>query len=424
MLFQISEGTAAQRRVALALVDATDGITPETGESGGQPQVSKQGGSWANTTATLSAIGNGAYYVELTATELDTVGLVLVRYKSANTAEAQVEHQVVPWDPYDAVRMGVTALPNANAEAAGGLYTRGSGAGQINQNANGQTDTRTVTMATDVITAAAIQADAIGAAEIANGAIDAATFAAGAIDATAIATDALGALELAAGAATEIAAAVWDEARASHTTAGTFGQGAASVQGNVTGAVGSVTGNVGGNVTGSVGSVAAGGITASSIAPDAIGASELAADAVAEIADQVWDEVLAGHLTAGTTGAALSGAGGGGAAPTAAAVADAVWDEAIAGHLGAGSTGAKLNGLSGASGSGAITHVITVTSSGSPVDGALVWVTTDAAGANVVASGFTDALGHVTVFLDAGTYYQWAQRGGTNFVNGQSVVVA
>ena len=47
----------------------------------------------------------------------------------------------------------------------------------------------------------------------------------------------------------------WDEARSSHTNAGTFGEGAASVQGNVTGSVASVTGNVGGNVSGSVGSV-------------------------------------------------------------------------------------------------------------------------------------------------------------------------
>src|SRR3990170_3313396 len=72
-------------------------------------------------------------------------------------------------NPYDAVRFGMTALPNAAAEAAGGLYTRGSGAGQINQNANGQVDSRTVAMAADVVTAAAI----------ANAAIDAATFAAG-----------------------------------------------------------------------------------------------------------------------------------------------------------------------------------------------------------------------------------------------------
>lgn len=99
--------------------------------------------------------------------------------------------------------------------------------------------------------------------------------------------------------------------------------------GSVTGAVGSVTGNVGGNVTGSVGSVAAGGITASSIAADAIGASELAADAVAEIADAVWDEVLSGHLTAGTTGNALNAAGSAGDP----------WSTALPGAYGAGTAG-------------------------------------------------------------------------------------
>lgn len=45
--------------------------------------------------------------------------------------------------------------------------------------------------------------------------------------------------------AATVAAAVWDEARASHTTAGSFGQGVASVQGNVTGSAASVTGAVG-----------------------------------------------------------------------------------------------------------------------------------------------------------------------------------
>lgn len=51
---------------------------------------------------------------------------------------------------------------------------------------------------------------------------------------------------------------IWNELRSGHTTAGTFGQGVASVQGNVTGSVGSVTGNVSGStasVTGAVGSV-------------------------------------------------------------------------------------------------------------------------------------------------------------------------
>jgi hypothetical protein len=52
-----------------------------------------------------------------------------------------------------------------------------------------------------------------------------------------------------------IAADVWNASRASYTTGGSFGQGVASVQGNVTGSVASVTGSLGGNVVGSVGSV-------------------------------------------------------------------------------------------------------------------------------------------------------------------------
>lgn len=55
----------------------------------------------------------------------------------------------------------------------------------------------------------------------------------------------------------DITDAVWDEARSSHVTVGSFGEGMASVQGNVTGTVASVTGAVG-SVTGAVGSVTAG----------------------------------------------------------------------------------------------------------------------------------------------------------------------
>lgn len=58
--------------------------------------------------------------------------------------------------------------------------------------------------------------------------------------------------------------------------------------------------------------------------------------------DAVWNEPIAGHLTAGSTGEALNNAGGT-SAVTPAQIADAVWDEPIAGHLTVGSTGAKLN---------------------------------------------------------------------------------
>lgn len=68
--------------------------------------------------------------------------------------------------------------------------------------------------------------------------------------------------------AASTAAAVWDAARSSHTTSGSFGQGVASVQGNVTGSVATVT------------AVSAGGITAASLASDTITAAKIASDAI------------------------------------------------------------------------------------------------------------------------------------------------
>jgi len=80
------------------LVDSVDGLTPETGEAGGQPQITKVGAAWANTTATLTAVGNGHYYVELTTTEFNTLGYFAIRYKSAATAEFNMDGQVVAFD--------------------------------------------------------------------------------------------------------------------------------------------------------------------------------------------------------------------------------------------------------------------------------------------------------------------------------------
>ena len=60
----------------------------------------------------------------------------------------------------------------------------------------------------------------------------------------------------------------------------------------------------------------------------------------AAIVDGVWDEAIAGHLTAGSTGKALSDSGLG---TSPAAIADAVWDELLAGHIVSGSFGEALD---------------------------------------------------------------------------------
>ncbi len=73
--------------------------------------------------------------------------------------------------------------------------------------------------------------------------------------------------------------------------------------------------------------------------PGSVDAAALAADAVAEIADGVWDEPLAGHLAAGSTGKALDDAQDAGSP---AQIAAAVWDEALPGAHAAGSAGERL----------------------------------------------------------------------------------
>ncbi len=144
----------------------------------------------------------------------------------------------------------------------------------------------------------AIAANAITATRIANGAIDAATFAAGAIDATAIANGAIDAATFTAGAidATAIADGAIDAA--------TFASGAITAT-----------------------AIATDAITAGKIAANAITSSELDATAVQEIVDGVWDELIAGHLDAGSTGEALNSSGGGSSPND---IADALLDRANA----------------------------------------------------------------------------------------------
>lgn len=81
---------------------------------------------------------------------------------------------------------------------------------------------------------------------------------------------------------------------------------------------------VSGRMDSSVGAMAANVVTAAS----------LAADAGGEIADAVWDEAIAGHLTAGSTGAQLNAAGAGGDP----------WATALPGAYGAGTAGQILGG--------------------------------------------------------------------------------
>jgi len=84
------------------------------------------------------------------------------------------------------------------------------------------------------------------------------------------------------------------------------------------------------------------------------------------------------------------------------------------------------NQIGAAAGAGAITWTYTLTEEGTedPIADADVWVTSDAAGTNVIASGKTDQYGKVTFYLDAGTVYVWRQKSGWDFDNPDEEVIS
>lgn len=146
-------------------------------------------------------------------------------------------------------------------------------------------------------------------------------------------------------------------------TAGTITTVSGNVNGNVAGSVASVTGNVGGNVAGSVASVSGavasvtgnvGGNVVGSVASvaGAVGSvTGLTASDVGAIKSVTDKMVTTLEVASGSPGDyrfaadALRNAptGSGGSSPSAATIAAAVWDETLASHLTAGSTGYALN---------------------------------------------------------------------------------
>ena len=154
---------------------------------------------------------------------------VIIMLKGAsNMAPVVLEIELTAWDNMDATRGGLSALPNANAAANGGLPTvdasnavklqSGTGSNQISLSSGlvtlaGVTHTGavipTVTTATNVTTVNGLASGVITATSIASNAITAAK----------IATDAIGAAQLAADAVTEIQSGL---ATPTNITAGTI----------------------------------------------------------------------------------------------------------------------------------------------------------------------------------------------------------
>lgn len=100
----INEATNGDKRIPFYLVDATDGVTPETGvtPSASELQISQNGGSFANFAGTWTEVGAGFYYYTPTSAELNAQGILLLKLVKTGIRTYPAVVQVVTNDPYNA----------------------------------------------------------------------------------------------------------------------------------------------------------------------------------------------------------------------------------------------------------------------------------------------------------------------------------
>lgn len=300
----VRKAGTADVSVVIRIVDSADG-TPETGvvaataglaleyrreleASVGIAESDLAALTTAHTDGGMKHIGNGYYRVDLPDAAC-AAGAAGVLVHGAVTGMVVVGEyvQLVSYDPFDTVRLGLTALPNAAAEAAGGLYTRGSGAGQIAQQQNGQIDANVE--------------------RVRNAAIN--VLISGRVDANAQVVGDKTGYALTAAEEDAITDKVWDELKSAHTTPDSFGDylddeitsrsshSAADVWAVGTrtltglGFVLAAADLAAGIITAA--KFAAGAIDAAAVATDAIGAAEVSAGAANKIADHVLRRALA-----------------------------------------------------------------------------------------------------------------------------------
>ena len=107
----------ATPRLPILMVDATDDETAETALTV-SVQISKNGGAFAATTNSPVEVGNGWYYVILTATETDTDGPLLLRATAAGADEWRDYHQVFTDLSADVIAISGDTTAADNAELA------------------------------------------------------------------------------------------------------------------------------------------------------------------------------------------------------------------------------------------------------------------------------------------------------------------
>lgn len=113
-LFKQSEATDARRWIMFRCIDddSADAYAPKTGLtfSSGELKVAKAGAAFANAANFASVVeaGNGRYWYQFAAAELDTLGEVALVVDKTDVYADDAVGQVVAFDPYSATSLGLT----------------------------------------------------------------------------------------------------------------------------------------------------------------------------------------------------------------------------------------------------------------------------------------------------------------------------
>ncbi len=238
----------ASQVIAAQLVSKTDGTAVTSGTT--TVYVTGDGGTQGAGSGTVTHEGNGCWSYVPTQAETN-YGHVAFTFVNSTAVNVTIQGYTTGYDPNAMVAQtgDAYAIVNHGTYGNSALNTKlgtPAGASVSADIAGVQSDTNDIqTRIPAALTAGGnIKADALAWAGTATATTDIALK-----DTLAKGTDITGFNDPTAAANAD---AVWDEARVDHVAAGSFGQGAASIQGNVTGSVASVTGAVG-SVTADVG---------------------------------------------------------------------------------------------------------------------------------------------------------------------------
>jgi hypothetical protein len=241
---------SAAANVMVFMADSADHVTGKTGLTL-TITANKDGAAFGSITPTVTERGSGWYNLALTSSHTDTLGDLAIHATGSGADPSDFVSRIVAVDKADAVRMGLTALPNAVAGANGGLpilsgTTLAYTVTTVTTTTTATNLTNLPTAPTDWISAAAVSAAAV--TKVQSGlSTYAGTDTAGTTSLLARLTSTrAGYLDnLSAGAValhaditglsipttSQNAAAVWDLATSGHTTSGTFGAAMAAAGG-------------------------------------------------------------------------------------------------------------------------------------------------------------------------------------------------